>query len=157
MFHALPFVEKLNTLICEDPLGEKFAMNLALLDPLKDLVTYISCGSNDLLHIPQGHTEPRRLSSQNNLLGVSTSTEFSETNDNWNAGDLLIMHSLAMDQESTPELRELLNQALVEATTENLLLSAQRQSEAILKKALSSPAAISDAYPKALISIQRII
>jgi serine/threonine protein kinase len=157
IFHALSFVEKLNSLICEDDLKETFAMSLVLLDPLKDSVTYVSCGFPDLLHIPQGHTQPRRLSSQNDLLGTSLRTEFSETNDNWNTGDTLIMHSLALPRNAPLESKEMLSEAVVRATTENLLLSAQRQAEAILKKALASPAAAAVSYPKSLLSIQRII
>ncbi len=70
-FRPIPFVEKLNRLLHDDPLGEKFAFSLLLLDPLKDLATLLSCGLGDLLHVPQGHTEPRQLSSPNDLLGQS--------------------------------------------------------------------------------------
>ncbi len=157
VFKPLSFVEKLNNLLCEDTIGEKFALSFVLLDPLRDLVNYISCGFGDLLHIPQGQTQARRLSSQNDLLGVSTTAEFSETIDNWNPGDILMMHSLAMAQESAPDQREQLDGALNESITENLLLSAQRQSEAILKKVSSSPAISLVPYPRALIAIQRII
>jgi eukaryotic-like serine/threonine-protein kinase len=156
-FRALSFLEKLNRLIYEDESKELFAMNLVLLDPFSDLLTYISCGFCDLLHIPQGDTQPRRLSSQNELLGASPTTEFSETNDNWNTGDTLIMHSLAFPKEAQPESREILSEALIKATTENLLLSAQRQAEAILKKVIASPIATAISSPKSLFSIQRIV
>ncbi|MBS0605031.1 MAG: protein kinase [Verrucomicrobia bacterium] len=157
LFKPIPFVEKLNRLICDDIMGDKFAMSFVLLDPLRDLATYVSCGFEDLLHIPQGQTKPRRLSSQNDLLGVSATTEFSETSDNWNAGDLLIFHSLALAQDASPDQREQLDLALNEGVTENLLLSSQRQAEAVLKRTASSPAYSLIPYPKALISIQRII
>jgi serine/threonine protein kinase len=156
-FKPISFIEKLNSLICEDIMEDKFAISLVLLDPLRDLVTYISCGLDDLLHISQGHAQARRLSSQNDLLGASTTTEFSETSDNWNAGDILILHSLAVAQEESSNQRDLLDQSLSEGIAENLLLSAQRQSEAILKKASSSIAYALIPYPKILISIQRII
>jgi eukaryotic-like serine/threonine-protein kinase len=157
LFKSIPFIEKLNRLIFEDPLGEKFALNFVLLDPLKDLATYVSCGFDALLHIPQGQTKPRKLSSGNDLLGVSVTAEFSETSDNWTAGDILILHSLAFAQEAKPQERDQLDQSMSDAIVENLLLSAQRQSEAILKKVSSIPAFSLIPYPKALISIQRII
>ena len=156
-FHLIAFVEKLNRLIFEDLIEEKFALNLVWLDPLKDLVNYISCGFDALLHIPQGQTHSRRLVSENDLLGTSSTPEFAETSDNWNTGDTLILHSLALPQETRSQDREQFDQVMREAIAENFLLSAQRQSEAILKKVSSSPAFSSIPYPKALISIQRII
>jgi serine/threonine protein kinase len=157
VFKPLPFVDRLNRLIFEDILNEKFALNFVLLDPLRDLATYVSCGFDALLHISQGQTTPRKLTSQNDLLGTSLTTEFSETTDNWNPGDLLFLHSLALNSESSPEEKLQLDVALNEAISENILLSAQRQSEAILKKVSLSPMFPLISYPKALFSIQRII
>ncbi len=160
VFKPIIFVEKLNNLLCQDLLSEKFVMSFILLDPLKDIVSYVCCGFGDLLHIPQGQAKPRKLSSDNDLLGVSSSSEFSETVDNWNAGDLLIMHTLALPQGSDIAPSEGVSQiegALGEAITENLLLSSQRQSEAILKKVTSSPVISLVSYPKALVCIQRIV
>lgn len=153
LFRPIPFVEKLNDLICNDILDAKFAMSFVLLDPIGDIATYVSCGFDDLIHIPQGQTEPRKLSCQNELLGVSTATEFSSTTDNWNPGDILILHTLALPEGNKGELNSILNEAI----TENLLLSAQRQAEAILKKVSFSPAYSQIPYPKTLFSIQRIV
>ncbi len=142
-FNPLSFVQELNRLVIEDEMKEKFALAFVLLNPLQDQTTYISCGLGDLWHVPQGQQAPRKLSSENDLLGTSLTTEFSEASDNWNPGDLLVLHTLAVPPD-----------AMQEAIGENLLLSAQRQSEAILKKVASQS---QDSYPKALITIQRII
>ncbi len=153
-FHPVPFVEKLNRLIMDDTLGEKYALNFVLLDPLRDLVSYISCGFNSLLHVPQGQTDMRRLSSENDPLGTSPTAEFAETTDNWNAGDLLILHSLVLPSAGkAPDFE----QALGEAVSENLLLSAQRQAEAVMKKISGTSFFAASQYPKALITIQRIV
>jgi serine/threonine protein kinase len=157
VFKPVAFTEKLNRMIYEDTSGEKFALNFVLLDPLQDLVTYISCGFHALVHIPQGQTQPRKLASENDLLGTSAAAEFAETTDNWNTGDLLVLHSLALPSETKLQEREQLDQSMSEAITENLLLSAQRQSEAIFKKVSSTSIFSLIPYPKALISIQRII
>ncbi len=157
VFKPTPFIEKLNRIVFDDTLGEKFALNLVLLDPLSDLLTYISCGFDALLHIPQGQTKSRKLFSENDLLGSGVTSEFAETTDNWNAGDTLILHSLAIPQEQLPHEKEQFDESMNDAIAENLLLSAQRQSESILKKVSSSPAFSSIPYPKVLISIQRII
>lgn len=154
-FRPTPFIEKLNRLLVEDPIAEQFALGLLLLDPMQDVVTYISCGYGPLLHIPQGQTKARPLSCENDLLGSSLTTEFSETVDNWNAGDILILHTLAFPPDAASKDKTFLEQALSEALTENLLLSAQRQSEAVLKKFLSITTLVP--YPKAMIGIQRIV
>jgi eukaryotic-like serine/threonine-protein kinase len=156
-FHPIPFIEKLNRMVFEDAIAEKFAMNLVLLDPFKELLCYVSCGFDSLLHIPQGQTDLRKLASENDLLGASATTEFAGTEDNWNAGDLLLMHSLALPPEAKPQERGPWDAALAEAVEENILLSAQSQSEAIFKKLSLSPTFSLVPYPKALISIQRIV
>ncbi len=158
IFKPTPFVEKLNQLLLEDAMGEKFALSVILLDPFNDLVTYISCGFGDLLHIPQGDDKVRKLSSENDYLGVSAGAEFSEITDNWNAGDLLIAHSLAFGEDVRGGNKpDQLNLVLGEAIMDNLYLSAQRQAEAILKGASMAPVTLQVPYPKVLISIQRII
>ncbi len=155
MFKPVVFIEKLNRLICEDVFGEKFALNLVLLDPLRDQATYLACGFDALLHVPQGQTTIRKLESENDLLGTSATAEFSETTDNWNIGDTLILHSFVVPPEAKE--KEQWDLAFSEAIEENLLLSAQSQAEAIYKKQVVQPAFSLITYPKALISIQRII
>lgn len=150
------FVETLNRILCEDNLKLQFVLSMLLLNPLQGMLTYISCGFDALLHIPQGSTTPRNLHSHNPLLGLDVHAAFSETNDNWNAGDILIMDSLVLPPESMHHqnaLESLINETVIE----NLLLSSQRQAEFILKKISSSPLFSAIRYPKVLISIQRIV
>lgn len=156
-FHLISFIEKLNRLLLQDMSGEQFAINCVHLDPLRDLVAYISCGFGPLLLIPEGHIEPRILSSSNDLLGVSATTEFSETTGNWNPEDILFFHSLALPPTHQPYEQDQLGIAFKEGIAESLLLSAQRQSEALFKKVSSTPVFRLIRYPQALFSIQRII
>lgn len=151
------FAESLNRMLCEDSLKLQFALSMLLLDPLQDMLTFISCGFNPLLHIPQGSIKPRTLQSHNPLLGADIYTAFSEISDNWNSGDILILDSLAPPSETTPQELSALEALFAEALTENLLLSAQRQAELILKKVSTTPLFSTIRYPKALISIQRIV
>ena len=126
-------------------------MNLIFLDPLQDLVTYLSCGFDALLHLPQEAAKTRRLTAPNPMLGVDSTTKFVETKDNWNQGDVLILHSLAGKTEGAAY-----EAILMAALEENPLLSAQRQAEAILKKVSAIPSCNQLLFPKALISVQRI-
>src|SRR6185369_7595372 len=89
-FHLRTCVELINRMICEDNLRQQFALSMLLLNPAKDMLSYISCGFDALLHMPEGHAKPRKLISDNPLLGAFRNAEFSEISDNWNESDILI-------------------------------------------------------------------
>ena len=150
-FKLIPFIHQLNESLCEDPLRPSFAFGCVLLDPLNDLVTYLSCSLSPLIHIPQGETKSRALLSSNDLLGLHAGAAFSETSDSWNPGDSLLFHSLV--PAASPEAMRAFEQSVSEAVQESLLFSAQRQAEAALKKLTLSPCL---PYPKLLLSLQRI-
>ncbi len=156
-FRIASFAEMLNTMVFEDILDQKFALSLLHLDPLRDQLSYLSCGFDSLLHIPKGEAKARKLTSNNTLLGVERNTTYSATIDNWNPGDILLMHSLVLPTTALPEERRMLEQEMLEATAESLLFSAQRQAEAILKKLSSLSTFSSIRFPKAILSLQRIV
>lgn len=139
--------ENLNDLLCQDPLRHSFALSLLQLDPLQDQLTYLSCGFNALLHLPQGALHARPLSTDNPLLGTTPSASFSQAQDNWNEGDTLLLHTL----ESTPPLDP---SPLLHALEEFVLLSAQRQAEAVLKSTTTTLPPL--LFPRAAIALQRI-
>jgi serine/threonine protein kinase len=145
----LPILTKLGHMLGEDYLKEQFSLNLVMLDPLRDQMTFISCGLGSLLHISEGNNLPRKLGSRNAPLGQDPQGEFTETSDSWNAGDRLILHSL----ETSPKLENELSKAI----SENLLLSSQRQAEALLRKMSSSASFATQKHPKALLSVQRLV
>jgi hypothetical protein len=99
--------------------------------------------------------KPRRLNAINPPLGANPVSKFSETKDNWNQGDLLILHSFSTNQ-SIEQTSSSYETTLITALEENHLLSSQRQAEAILKKAASSPSFQQLLYPKALLTLERI-
>lgn len=140
------FVNTLNRFVNEDSLGQKFPFSLLLLNPLKEELSFISCGLGGLIHIPTGRQHPRKMSSHNPPLGTELRTEFFATTDNWEIGDTLIFHSLDSSLEGV----------LFEAVTENLLLSAQGQAEALLKKAATHSSFSLQKNPKVLFSLQRV-
>ena len=67
------------------------------------------------------------------------------------------MHSLALPHEAAMHEHNFLKTAIQEAVSENILLSAQRQAEFILKKMTATPIFTHIRYPKLVLSIQRII
>lgn len=156
-FKIAQLAESLNRMISDDSLKLQFALSLLLLDPLQEMLKYLSCGFNSLLHIPQGSHNLKTLSSRNPLLGADPYAAFSDISDNWNSGDILILDSLGLPPETSPQDQSAFEALISEATIENLLLSAQRQAELILKKVSANPLFNTIRYPKAVLSIQRII
>ena len=153
-FRPTTFVETLNELLLTDPLKQQFALSCVYLDPLNDLLTYISCGFPPLIHIPQEQMVPRDLSSMNLFLGTGHAGSIIAATDNWNPGDLLIMHSLLPEtKETTAPFDEWLHANI----QENLLLSPQRQAEALIKKLSQTPYFSSIPFPKTAICSQRIL
>lgn len=152
-FLPFSFLNQLNLLLHHDLNQTPIAIGCILLDPFNDLLTYISCGLPPLLHLPEGETKPRMLVSENDPLGIHSSMEFSQTSDNWNVSDTLLLHTLTLPEKTSVEVKTTFDETFKEAVMENALLSAPHQAEAILKKLSFNPTA----YPKALISLQRIL
>ncbi len=155
-FKAIPFVDELNRLLTHDTFSQEFGLNLLLLDPVNDQLTYLSCGLNALWHLPEGSHSPRPLTCNNALLGADSTSIFSESKDNWNQGDLLILHSFAPPVAASVLDHQPFEQLLVSAIKDYALLSAQKQAEMILKKVSSHSYFNLMGFPKALLAIQRI-
>jgi serine/threonine protein kinase len=139
-FHPISFFEALNHLLYEDTWKQSYKLNLLHLDPLQNQLSYASSDLGGLFHVPAGTQQTRKLSSENPLLGISPAPKFSETTDNWRVGDTLVLHSV--DPLYDPELTQ--------ALQENLLLSAPRQAEALLRKLPAQK------LPSTLISLRRL-
>lgn len=129
-FSIVPFVTTLNEMLAQDTLKETFGLSILVLDPDNDQLSFISCGDGSLLQLPRNV----KLTSQNKTLGLDPQAVFSETIDNWNVGDRLL----------------LVPQDIIysELLLETALLSPQRQTES-LSKALQKK-------PKALLAIERL-
>jgi serine/threonine protein kinase len=144
-FDAL-WISHINQTVKEDWIGQKFSLAFLKINPLLETLSLTTCGLGGLIHVPQGSTSPRKLSSHNPLIGQESNTEFFVTVDNWSMGDMLTFYSLEPTMENY----------LLEAIAENTLLSAQAQAEAIIKKAATHASFSLQKNPKVLITIQRI-
>ncbi len=144
--HPIKMLNAISRTLHEDPAGHKFRLCLLLLNPEKDLLTFISCNYSSLWHVAEGSAKVRTLSTPNPSLGLDPNATFFETADNWNSGDSLILHSLFITvpkKEPGPWISEYLS------------LSPQHQAEKILRHMTSQ----SPSIPKrasAVLSIQRI-
>jgi serine phosphatase RsbU (regulator of sigma subunit) len=120
---------------------------------LQDKLSCISCGYDSLVHISQDSSTLRTIPAKNPSLGTSPQAEFSETIDNWDIGDTLILHTFDVSHQNAESVQ--FEKMFFESIREHLLFSAQRQAEAVLRSALHYSTA-SNAASKALICIQRL-
>ncbi len=121
--HPIKMLSSLSEALFEDPMEQKFKLSLLLLNPDKDLLSFVSCEFGNLWHIDEGNHKIRSLSTPNLLLGADPATSLLETADNWHSGDILIL--CAGSKEAEPP---------VELGSEMLLLSAQNQAEKLALK-----------------------
>jgi len=115
-------LQNLNQMLFQDQMTQTFALSLLTLNAENNLVSFISCGSTPLWHIPKMSTQIHILQSPNPPLGSSATTSFLESRDNWNEGDTLILHSLGLKAPETPNLDDILP------------LRAQSQADKVLEK-----------------------
>jgi len=141
--HPLKMLGGLNQALAEDPMQQKFALSLLLLNPDKDQLSFVSCSYRSLWHIAEGNKKVRVLSTPNPLLGAEAGATLLETADNWNSGDTLILQTSTKGEEVWTDL-----------IGEDALLSAQAQADKLLKK-ISSKEDLSKRN-SAVISIHRI-
>jgi serine/threonine protein kinase len=151
------FIERLGGLCAADPIHKQFSLSFLHLNTRVDLFTFVSCGDGFLLHIPSGEVKPRKLISLTPLLGSPLTTGVQVASDNWNTGDLLILHSLAIPAQATTPEQHNLETHFLETVQEQVLLSPQRQAESILKKMLASPFSPLQKTQQVLLSIQRLL
>lgn len=137
--HPIKMLSGLSHALFEDPMRQKFRLCLLLLNPEKDLLSFVSCQYAPLWHIPEGSKKIRSLSTPNPLLGADPNATLLETADNWNSGDILILYPSRKPEEP-----------LYDLIPEDFLLSAQHQAEQLLQRCETSK------QPSAILSIHRI-
>ncbi|MBS3904031.1 MAG: protein kinase [Simkania sp.] len=154
-FDSLDFVSKLNHLILEEKSEEQFFFQSLLLDTLREELIYVPCGACTLLHSSSMDREPRFLVADNPPLGKEERTQFLETVDNWEIGDLLLLHTFSpFASQRGGEEEKMLFGNLVKA---HLNLAMSVQAEAILKKTLPLLTPEHRSMPHVLIEMQRLI
>lgn len=154
-FSLTALATQLNHLIFTSGSEQPLALSLTLLNPLQDTISYVSCGMPSLLHLSPDGNRLNTLHANNPLLGAYQNPTFTQTGDNWNEGDLLILHSLHINEGDDADLS--LQATLKQALVEHSLLSAKAQAEQLLSAAEASSAYPLITYNKAVMSIQRLI
>jgi hypothetical protein len=119
-------IQDLSTVFKQDPFFKNFATSYLYLNADSDELTFFNAGLGHLIHIPEGET-PRILHNHHALLEEETLSNFSETTDNWKRGDILLYHSLVLEDHPVQE------KEWTELIEQHALLSAQPQAETLLK------------------------
>jgi serine/threonine protein kinase len=125
-FTPLTLIQDLSTVFKQDPFFKNFATSYLYLNADSDELTFFNAGLGHLIHIPEGET-PRILHNHHALLEEETLSNFSETTDNWKRGDILLYHSLVLEDHPVQE------KEWTELIEQHALLSAQPQAETLLK------------------------
>lgn len=154
--HPSAFVEALNQKVQAFCFPEIFSFSLLTLMPSEERFSYISCGYSPLWHLPAGADMPRRLIADNPPLGSVSQTEILEVDQNFNAGDTLILHTFQAGQAKHIEEIELDETQFLEALMENLFLSSQKQIDAIFRKVSHKEGREFFERPITLISVGRV-
>ncbi len=148
-------VAALNERILEENREQTFSLSYLSLVPSENRFSYISCGHSPLWYLPAGAQTPRRLSSDNVVLGITHGEEFLEIASNWSVGDTLMIHTYQAGLSQNISDLESEESQFLEALLENLYLTGQTQVDAIFRKISKKGTNALFERPVTLISIAR--
>ncbi len=148
-FDPISFTSLLNTLFLSLKKPFKISFHLIHLMPLENCFAFISCGFSPLVHLPTGSQTPRFLHNENTLLGEDRYTQFYETVENFNEGDLLIVHPF----ESNADTEKCITKILPSSTQ----LAAQSQAKILFEELIKITPPSLEKPLSPLVSLQRII
>jgi serine/threonine protein kinase len=147
-FDPPEFAATLNDLVCHDKMADTFHLTILKLIPFNDTLSLVTCGpSAPLYQVPQGSNTARTIHSENPALGTNINAIFTETIDNFNDGDLLLLSNLPKAEFEKP---------LLQVVQQNVLLSPHRLSDVALATASAQETYAQLRHPKVVISLQRI-
>ncbi len=97
---ALYLTEHLNNFLYEDPFHQKSAMSCIIFDPIKNMLTSLTCGDHHLYFAGYVQNKIINISSQNPLLGESPNSSFEENTNTWQPQDQIIITSRYQEKQS---------------------------------------------------------
>lgn len=154
-FTPLSFMKDLNTLLCKQKEKKAFSFHLLYLTPSRNQFSFISSHFQPLVHLASGSTQPRFLDHQNPPLGTEPHCDFYETSENWDEGDLLIVHSFYLDPSELKQ-GEMLEEAIRSTLPSLAKLSAQMQAQGLLSELSKSKIFSDQKSSQAVLTVQRI-
>lgn len=146
------FAYKLNQVFANEPHMQSQAITILHLSPFLNEFSFVSSGFESIWHLSSQSRKARILKNESPMLGSMPGSDFYATNDRWNDGDIILMHSFGakfveganhreMDEKtrifleknchlSSQKLAELalssLNTSEAETTTKNIVFTLTR-------------------------------
>jgi serine/threonine protein kinase len=117
-FTSSQFARELNEVFSSESHEQAEAITILHLSPLLDEFSFISSGFESLYHLSSRGGKPRLLQNHSPLLGKNSSAEFYSTNDSWQVGDLIVLHSFGSESSPPDELTMIHNITLDHLTKE---------------------------------------
>jgi len=154
-FDLLAFTTKLNRLLYQNKPRLQFAFAALLLDNNEKEFTYLSCGFDALWHLSTESSEPHILRTDNPLLGSHPQLEPFESFDNWQEGDLLLLHSFNSLASPGPKIAHIDN-TLFTLLAEQLELTPQAQAESVLDALMNASPASQENHSHLVIAIEQL-
>lgn len=131
--NLLDLVYTLNNMLCEDTIDLEFSFLSLYIDVSKNSFLSVNCGFHSIWR-SSGSGSPHILTSDNPLLGKEANCDFYENVDNWNLGDVLLLHSFKEENKKQPALDAVLQNALAQTID----YSSKAQAEFILNSCLNA-------------------
>jgi serine/threonine protein kinase len=138
----------LNDMVMRDGIHPIFSLSYLLLSPRIKQLRYISCGKSFLWHLPHDGVVPKKITADNPAIGMASFAEFNECVLPWEAGDELLLHTLATTHILFPE------EELATLLTRERHLSAQQQVEIFLRKSKAPTSLHIEKHSVALIAVR---
>lgn len=147
-FNLNEYTTALNRILAKDHFCPALALVTIHFQPENELFEAFSCGLGSLWHIPFGATKPRELTSFNDYIGKTEQMRFDLNSDNWREGDLLIVHSFNLNEESA---------VLEKSIADYIQLNPRKQAEALFRRLAMQKELNVESCPHALLVMQRIL
>ena len=133
-YHPITFLNSLNSAILKDFSLTGFAINFLSLDLRKNQISFISCGHDDIFHIPSKSKKILSLSTPNNFLGLDNNNSIVETASNFNIDDKIVMFSQEIIASDTIEDKKNKKNELKNLINDYHLLQVDKLANKLLKK-----------------------
>jgi serine/threonine protein kinase len=155
--HPVQLAALLNQLLITDSMDQIFTLSYLILNPLKNQLSYLSCGSGSMWMIPMGSNTPKKVSANNIALGITAESEFVEVTRGWYVGDTLLLNSssTAISSSANSEQEPFQEKQFEAALSESYYLSPQKQVQALFHRLRANSAQPGEMRALTFISVKR--
>jgi serine/threonine protein kinase len=130
-FASARFAEKINQIFYDEPKDQNEALSILHLSPLLNEFSFVSSGFDSLWHICNRGGAPRTVKNTSPMFGKEPNIPFYATNDSWNPGDVIILHSFN-SPEISPEEKFKINTLTLETLRSKGIIAPKTLADSLL-------------------------